>query len=142
MILLVAALIGGIFFGAGLVISGMTDTRIVLGFLDLFGTWDPTLLIVMAAALAATLPAFALAKNRAQSILGAEISRPTKKLIDVPLIFGAVLFGIGWGLIGLCPGPALANLASFSPQIFAFVGAMLAGMIAQDFWQKRGSPPG
>lgn len=143
MTVVLSALGGGLVFGAGLVISGMADTRRVLGFLDLFGTWDPTLLIVMAAALAVAVPAFALAQRRGRPVLvTGEINWPARKAIDAPLILGATLFGIGWGLIGLCPGPALVNLATLSPQIFAFVAAMLVGMIVQDVRRGRPSPQG
>jgi uncharacterized membrane protein YedE/YeeE len=136
-----AAFICGLVFGLGLVISGMTDTVRVLGFLDVLaipkGTWDPTLLIVMAAALAVSLPGFALARRRQRPVLAAAAAWPSRTDIDKPLIAGAVLFGIGWGLVGLCPGPAIANLATASPGIVLFVVAMIAGMVALDAWRRR-----
>jgi uncharacterized membrane protein YedE/YeeE len=136
-----AALICGLVFGLGLVISGMTDTTRVLGFLDVLaipkGTWDPTLLIVMAAALAVSLPGFALARRRQRPVLADAAAWPSRTDIDTPLIAGAVMFGIGWGLVGLCPGPAVANLATASPGIILFVVAMIAGMVALDTWRRR-----
>jgi uncharacterized membrane protein YedE/YeeE len=139
---ILAAFICGLVFGLGLVISGMTDTTRVLGFLDVLaipkGTWDPTLLIVMAAALAVSLPGFALARRRQRPVLADAAAWPSRTDIDTPLIAGAVLFGIGWGLVGLCPGPAIANLATTSPGIILFVVAMIAGMISHDLWRRRG----
>jgi uncharacterized membrane protein YedE/YeeE len=138
---ILAALICGLVFGLGLVISGMTDTTRVLGFLDVLaipkGTWDPTLLIVMAAALAVSLPGFALARRRQRPVLADAAAWPSRTDIDTPLIAGAVMFGIGWGLVGLCPGPAVANLATASPGIILFVVAMIAGMVALDAWRRR-----
>ena len=133
------ALFCGFTFGAGLVISGMTDTARVLGFLDVLaipkGGWDPTLAIVMAAALAVSIPGFWLTKRRERPILADVAAWPTKTTIDRPLITGAALFGVGWGLVGLCPGPAIANLATLSPSVLLFVTAMTAGMWAHDLWR-------
>jgi uncharacterized membrane protein YedE/YeeE len=124
------------------VISGMTQPSKVLGFLDVFGNWDPTLAIVMACALVVTAPGFALLRRRDASILGATLDWPSRRTIDRSLIGGAALFGAGWGLVGLCPGPALANLAGLSPKIFGFVVAMAIGARAQDMLRKaRGSEP-
>jgi uncharacterized membrane protein YedE/YeeE len=130
---LIAAFLCGLVFGLGLVISGMTQTTKVLGFLDIFGTWDPTLVIVMAAALLVSMPGFALAGRTARPLLTEVRYLPTKTAIDRPLVIGAVMFGIGWGLVGLCPGPALANLATFSPQVIVFVIAMAAGILLRDY---------
>lgn len=134
------ALFCGVTFGAGLVISGMTDTAKVLGFLDVLaipkGTWDPTLAIVMAAALAVSIPGFWLAKRRERPILAEVAAWPTKTVLDRPLIVGAALFGAGWGLVGLCPGPAIANLATLSQPVLLFVAAMIAGMAAHDLWRR------
>ena len=135
------ALFCGFTFGAGLVISGMTDTARVLGFLDVLaipkGGWDPTLAIVMAAALIVSVPGFWLAKRRGRPILAEVAAWPSRSDIDRPLIAGAVLFGAGWGLVGLCPGPAIANLATLSPLVLLFVAAMIAGMTAHDLWRRR-----
>ncbi|TKT72169.1 YeeE/YedE family protein [Afipia massiliensis] len=127
----------GLVFGAGLLISGMTQTGKVLGFLDIFGAWDATLAFVMAGAVAVATIGFALAKRRGAPVFAAQNLWPTRKDIDAPLVTGAVLFGIGWGLVGLCPGPALVNLAGLGLPVIVFVAAMVAGMIAQDMWSKQ-----
>ena len=133
--MLLGALLSGLIFGAGLVISGMTQPTKVLGFLDVFGVWDPTLAFVMGGALAVALPGFWLARSRERPLLAKQFRWPTRKDIDAPLVSGAVLFGIGWGLVGLCPGPAIVNLATFMPQVFLFAVAMAVGMVALDAWQ-------
>lgn len=122
-----AALLSGIVFGLGLSISEMINPARVIGFLDIAGQWDLTLMLVMGSALAFTLIGFPLITRKAHPILAEKFTLPTKKNLDVPLISGAVLFGIGWGLAGLCPGPAIAGLASLEPDIFLFVAAMIAG---------------
>ncbi|HVV61554.1 MAG TPA: DUF6691 family protein [Pseudolabrys sp.] len=127
----------GLIFGIGLVISGMTQPAKVLGFLDVFGAWDATLAFVMAGALAVSSIGYALARRRGRPLLAPAHLWPTRKDIDAQLVIGAALFGIGWGLVGLCPGPALVNLASLSPAIALFVASMAAGMIAQDIWRRR-----
>ena len=127
----------GLIFGAGLLISGMTQPGKVLGFLDIFGAWDATLAFVMAGAVAVTSIGFALAERRGAPVFAAESLWPTRKDIDAPLVTGAVLFGIGWGLVGLCPGPALVNLAGLGLPVIVFVAAMAAGMIGQDMWSKQ-----
>jgi uncharacterized membrane protein YedE/YeeE len=132
-----ASLVCGLIFGFGLLISGMTQPKIVLGFLDIFGRWDPTLAFVMAGALAVSGAGYALARRRGRPLLAPQHLWPTRTDIDRPLVMGSVLFGIGWGLVGLCPGPALENLASLSPKVFVFVIAMGAGMVAKDFWERR-----
>jgi uncharacterized membrane protein YedE/YeeE len=137
---IIAALLCGLIFGWGLLISGMMQPAKVLGFLDIFGAWDPSLAVVMTAALAVSVPGFALAKRRGRPILGTQSAWPTRTDIDQPLVIGSVLFGVGWGLVGLCPGPALENLATLSPRVIGFVAAMAAGMVLHDAWQKR-SPP-
>ena len=133
--MLLGALLSGLVFGFGLVISGMTQPAKVLGFLDVFGVWDPTLVFVMGGALAVALPGFYLARGRERPILAPQFRWPTRKDIDAPLVAGAVLFGIGWGLVGLCPGPAIVNLATFIPQVFVFVVAMAVGMVGLDWWR-------
>jgi uncharacterized membrane protein YedE/YeeE len=142
---ILAALACGLIFGFGLAISGMTQPTKVLGFLDVLGigsgTWDPTLAFVMIGALAVAAPGYALARRREKPILAPANLWPTKADVDRPLIAGAVLFGIGWGLVGLCPGPAIANLATLSPRVVAFVVAMGIGMLALDYyvmhWRKQ-----
>ncbi|MGL5167959.1 MAG: DUF6691 family protein [Afipia sp.] len=127
----------GLAFGAGLLISGMTQTGKVLGFLDIFGAWDATLAFLMAGAVAVASIGFALARRRGAPVFAAQSLWPTRKDIDAPLVIGASLFGIGWGLVGLCPGPALVNLASLSFPVVAFVAAMAIGMIGHDVWSKQ-----
>ena len=104
-----ASLVCGLIFGFGLMISGMTQPTKILGFLDIFGAWDPSLAVVMAAALVVTGLGFALARRRPAPVIAPQCLWPTKTAIDRPLVIGAVLFGLGWGLVGLCPGPALEN---------------------------------
>ena len=127
----------GLIFGFGLLISGMMQPAKVLAFLDVFGAWDPSLLVVMAAALAVGSAGYALARRRVQPLFDTRSFWPTATQIDRPLVVGAVLFGAGWGLVGLCPGPALENLATLSPQVIVFVIAMALGMLAQNFWNRR-----
>ena len=134
---MMASLVCGLVFGAGLLISGMVQPTKVLGFLDIFGAWDPSLAVVMATALAVSTPGFMLANSRARPLLATRSFWPTKRDIDRPLVVGAALFGVGWGLVGLCPGPALESLATLSPGIIVFVAAMAGGMALHDFWQKR-----
>ena len=133
----IAVLICGLVFGWGLLISGMMQPAKVLAFLDIFGDWDPSLAVVMAAALLVSSAGFALARRRARPVFAAESLWPTKSDIDRPLVIGSVLFGAGWGLVGLCPGPALENLATLSPRVIVFVIAMAAGMVLHDVGQKR-----
>ena len=121
------ALLTGILFGLGLSISEMINPVRVIGFLDVFGRWDPTLVFVMGSALAVTLPAFTFILRRPRPLFDHRFFLPTQRDIDGPLIFGAALFGIGWGLGGFCPGPALAALASGAPAVSVFVLAMLGG---------------
>jgi uncharacterized protein len=134
--LVIAALICGLIFGWGLLISGMVQTTKVLAFLDIFGAWDPSLAVVMIAALVVSVPGFMLVKRRERPALATQSVWPTKMGIDRALAIGALLFGSGWGLVGLCPGPALENLATLSPRVIAFVVAMAAGMVLCDFWQE------
>ena len=135
-----AALVSGLIFGFGLAISGMTQPTRVLGFLDVLGlasgTWDPTLAFVMIGALAVAAPGYLLTRRRARPLLTQVAAWPTKRDIDRPLIAGAVLFGLGWGLVGLCPGPAIANLGTLSSRVVAFVIAMAVGMLALDVWRR------
>lgn len=122
------ALVSGVLFGAGLAVSGMADPQRVRGFLDVFGVWDPTLAFVMGGALIPMALAWAVQKRMAAPIADIRFSLPTRRDIDPPLIGGAVLFGIGWGIAGLCPGPAIADLALAPVPAAIFVAAMLGGM--------------
>lgn len=127
----------GLIFGLGLILSGMTDPAKVLGFLDLFGTWDPSLAFVMGGAIAVGLFAFSIARKRTQSFLGGAMHLPRATQIDKPLLIGALIFGAGWGLAGFCPGPALVTMASGELKALVFVVAMLAGMGIHALLQKR-----
>jgi uncharacterized membrane protein YedE/YeeE len=132
-----ASFVCGLIFGLGLVISGMTQPQKVLGFLDIFGRWDPTLAFVMVAAFAVSGTGFALARQQRRPLLTPQHLWPTRTDIDQSLVVGSVLFGIGWGLVGLCPGPALVNLAGLWPSVIVFALAMSAGMIIKDLWDRR-----
>ena len=122
------ALVAGLLFGMGLILSGMTDPSKVLGFLDLTGNWDPSLAFVMGGALLVGSLAFPLAAKRAESILGDPMRLPTATQIDRRLVLGGLTFGAGWGLAGYCPGPALASLVQGGVKPLLFFIAMLAGM--------------
>lgn len=131
------ALIGGLVFGLGLILAGMTDPMKVKAFLDVAGAWDPSLALVMGGAIAVGLPAFARAARRPRSWTGAPIEVPARQRIDRRLIGGGVLFGIGWGVAGLCPGPAIVALGAGMHGAWAFMAAMCAGMLAFDAWDAR-----
>lgn len=119
----------GLLFALGLGLSGMMDPRKVQGFLDLFGRWDPSLMLVMGGAVTVTGLSFPLIFRRKRPILDDRFALPDASKLDARLLGGSVLFGVGWAISGLCPGPALANLASFNPGVMAFVISMLVG-----FW--------
>jgi uncharacterized membrane protein YedE/YeeE len=135
----VVAALCGIVFGAGLAISGMTNPAKVLAFLDVTGRWDPTLAFVMGGALLVSTAGFALARRRARPWLSLRFSIPTRQDIDAELIGGAALFGVGWGLVGLCPGPALASLSRGSAEISIFVAAMIAGVVLHRLATRPGT---
>lgn len=127
---LLTALLAGALFGLGLAISGMTDPDKVLNFLDLAGRWDPSLALVMGGALAVSMPGFAWARGRARGLSDIAPSQPpshSPSRIDGRLLLGSALFGIGWGIAGYCPGPALASLAHGTTEALVFVAALLAG---------------
>ena len=119
----------GLLFGLGLILSGMTDPGKVLGFLDLFGAWDPSLAFVMGGAILVGLFAFSLAKKRTTNFLGTALHLPKSNQIDSRLVIGSLIFGAGWGLAGFCPGPGLVSMASGNFKGAVFVVAMIAGMI-------------
>lgn len=122
----------GLLFGLGLLLSGMTDPGKVLGFLDLAGLWDPSLAFVMGGAIAVGLFAFALARKRTEALLGGAMHLPKSGEIDRKLVAGSVIFGVGWGLAGFCPGPALVSSAAGYTQALLFTAAMLAGMVLHE----------
>lgn len=124
------AFASGLLFAVGLAISGMTQPAKVVGFLDFLGDWDPSLMLVMAGAIAVYMPIYRLAMRRAAPLLAGSFSLPTRRDLDRRLIAGAALFGVGWGLAGYCPGPGLASLATLGAAPGVFVLAMIAGMLA------------
>jgi uncharacterized membrane protein YedE/YeeE len=124
----VTSLLAGLVFGLGLILSGMANPAKVLGFLDLAGAWDPSLALVMAGAIAVGLIAFAVARRRTVSYLGSPMQLPEGRQIDRRLVAGSVLFGIGWGVAGFCPGPALVAFGMGQTKSMVFVASMLAGM--------------
>jgi len=130
----------GLLFGFGLLLSGMTDPGKVLGFLDLFGNWDPSLALVMGGAIGVGVFAFTLAKKRTVSFLGGVMRLPTSSQIDRRLIVGALLFGAGWGLAGFCPGPALVSPAAGQPKAAVFVAFMVVGMIIFEVIDRHSQP--
>jgi uncharacterized membrane protein YedE/YeeE len=131
-----AALIAGALFGVGLALSGMTDARRVLGFLDVAGAFDPTLLFVLGGAVVTTTLLFHVVLRRDKPLLADTFHVSTLRQIDRPLVVGAALFGIGWGLAGYCPGPALAGLGVASREALWFVPAMIVGMFLHGLWEQ------
>ena len=137
-----ASLLAGLVFGLGLIVSGMANPAKVLGFLDLGGAWDPSLAFVMAGAIAVGALAFAMARKRTVSFLGAPMKLPTSREIDSRLLIGSVVFGIGWGVAGFCPGPGLVALGMGEVKALVFVAAMLVGMGAFELLERRKQPAG
>jgi len=135
------AFLVGLLFGLGLILSGMTDPGKVQGFLDLAGAWDPSLAFVMGGAILVGLGAFALARRRTTAFLGGAMHLPSNRTIDRPLVVGSLVFGIGWGLAGFCPGPALVSLGAGHWQALLFTVAMLAGMALHDLRAQRRLAP-
>lgn len=127
----------GLVFGLGLMLSGMTDPSKVIGFLDLFGNWDPSLVLVMGGAIAVGFFAFTVAKKRTTNFLGGALHLPKSTQIDKRLIWGNVMFGAGWGLAGFCPGPALVSMAAGQDKALVFVLSMVFGMIVYELIQRR-----
>jgi uncharacterized protein len=134
------ALLAGLLFGLGMIVSGMTNPAKVQGFLNVFGAWDPSLALVMAGGIAVAALAFARARQQKRSWSGAVIALPQATGIDSRLLLGGALFGVGWGLSGLCPGPALVAMASGWPDALIFGLAMLVGMVLHDTLISGGSP--
>lgn len=127
------SLVVGLIFGAGLCISGMTEPAKVLGFLDLAGLWDPSLAFVMGGAVVVASVAFALAKRRRFALDGEPMRAPTASAVDRPLALGALIFGAGWGLAGICPGPGIVDVGFLNPRALVFVAAMAVGMLVHRF---------
>ena len=131
-----SAFAAGLVFGLGLIVSGMADPSKVIGFLDLAGRWDPSLVFVMAGAILVGLIAYRVARKRAVSLFGGPTRLPTARHIDRRLILGGLVFGIGWGLAGFCPGPALVSLGSGQDKAVVFTLAMLAGMALYELAER------
>jgi uncharacterized membrane protein YedE/YeeE len=135
MISLIISLFAGALFAVGLVISGMSNPEKVIGFLDLFGNWDYSLLFVMGGAVGVNFVTFRILTKKKPFCAPAHFL-PTKTSVDKNLLVGSALFGIGWGILGFCPGPAIVNLVTLSPSVLIFVSSMLIGMIAYKFTEK------
>ena len=131
----------GLIFGLGLILSGMTDPSKVMGFLDLAGRWDPSLAFVMGGAILVGVVAYQFAKGREKSFLGDAMHLPTVRPIDRRLVLGSLAFGVGWGLVGYCPGPALVSAAQGGTQPLIFVAAMLAGMAVYEVQDRLAAAP-
>ena len=135
---LASALAAGFAFGLGLWISGMANPKKVLGFLDIAGNWDASLVLVMGGAVAVTLVVFRIILKKNKPMLEAEFELPTRQDIDLPLVAGAAIFGLGWGIGGYCPGPALTVFATLSAESLAFVAAMIAGGLLHNALTSQG----
>ena len=136
------ALLAGLVFGIGLIVSGMANPEKVLGFLDLAGSWDPSLAFVMAGAIAVGAIAFTIARKRTVSLLGLQMKMPTATQVDRRLVFGSLMFGVGWGIAGFCPGPALVALGAGEGKAVIFVVSMLVGMGVFELVERRGAARG
>lgn len=133
----IAALLSGVVFGLGLTISHMTNPDKVLAFLDVGGAWDPSLLLVLGGAVIVTFIAFRFILKRPQPIFEKRFYIPTRQAIDRKLLGGSAVFGVGWGLVGFCPGPAITSLAFGHTESFIFVGAMIAGSALAHYWPRQ-----
>lgn len=123
------AFIAGLLFGCGLLLSQMADPQVVLGFLDVAGDWNPALMFVMGGAILVGAPAFFVMRRRGRTLAGEPVTLPDRTRVDTPLVIGAAIFGVGWGLSGICPGPGLVLLGGLTVQALTFVAAMLVGLV-------------
>ena len=133
----IIGLLAGLLFGFGLLISGMTDPAKVQGFLDVFGAWDISLALVMGGGLAVAIVGVQLAKRQKTCWIGTLIEMPTKTTINKKLLIGAMLFGIGWGLVGICPGPGIVLLGTGQWQAYVFIPAMIIGMLVYQWLEPK-----
>jgi len=131
----IVSLLSGFIFGLGLTLSNMTNPAKVIGFLDITGNWDPSLMFVMIGAIAISSPIFYLLRNKTKPLFSSKFENPSIKNLDKKLILGALLFGIGWGMVGFCPGPAIASLALLNPFSIIFVIAMASGFYISKFFK-------
>lgn len=134
--ILLGALVAGLLFGSGLLVSGMTNPATVLAFLDVAGDWNPALAFTMAGAILVAAPAFHFVRRSRRSLLGAEVRLPNRTLIDSPLLVGSAVFGVGWGLSGICPGPGLLLLATGTREALTFMAAVVVGTLAVRLLRK------
>ncbi|MEZ4872121.1 MAG: DUF6691 family protein [Bdellovibrionales bacterium] len=134
---LLTSFISGLIFAIGLSVSGMVNPQKVIGFLNIFGDWDPSLAFVMGGAVLFNFVFFRMILKRESTLLKTDFSMPVRKAVDKNLVFGSILFGIGWGMFGICPGPGLVNLFRFDPKILVFVLAMMVGMVLFRKTQKQ-----
>ena len=132
---------GGLIFGIGLIFAGMTDPSKVIGFLDIAGSWDPSLGFVMGGAILVGVVAFRFARKRTVNLLGGMLTLPDQHDIDKRLVIGSLVFGIGWGMAGFCPGPAVTSLGTGNPKAALFVLAMIAGMLVFEFAERVFNAP-
>ncbi|WP_351118915.1 DUF6691 family protein [Psychrobacter sp. SMN/5/1215-MNA-CIBAN-0208] len=133
----IIGLLAGLLFGFGLLVSGMTDPVKVQGFLDVFGAWDISLALVMGGGLAVAIVGVQLAKRQQTSWIGTSIDMPSKTVINKKLLIGAMLFGIGWGLVGICPGPGIVLLGTGQWQAYVFIPAMIIGMLVYQWLEPK-----
>ena len=133
----IIGLLAGLLFGLGLLVSGMTDPVKVQGFLDVFGKWDISLALVMGGGLIAAFFGVRLAKRQQSSWIGTPIDMPSKTFINKKLLIGAMLFGIGWGLVGICPGPGIVLLGTGQWQAYVFIPAMVIGMLIYQWFEHK-----
>jgi len=131
-----ASFLAGLVFGVGLIVAGMANPEKVLGFLDLAGAWDPSLALVMGGAIATGAGAFAFMRKKTRTLLGAPVRLPVERAIDRPLVLGSLVFGVGWGLAGICPGPALVLAGYGAMKGLVFLAAMLAGSAVFEFLEE------
>ena len=136
-----SALIAGILFGAGLVVSGMTDPEVVLAFLTLGANWNPTLIFVLGAAVLVAVAGYRLAGRRQAPLFDAEFHAPSSTTIDARLLGGAAVFGLGWGIAGYCPGPALVGFMTLDPRAAVFLAAFVAGVLMHEKWVAHRATP-
>ncbi len=132
------AFVCGLVFGIGLLVSGMTDPDKVIAFMDIAGRWDPSLILVMITAVVVAIGPMQIAAHRQRALLGDKIAFPPTRGITTKLLLGSAVFGVGWGLTGLCPGPSLASLGSFTWQEWLFFASMVGGMVGFELWQSHG----
>lgn len=132
---------GGLIFGIGLIFAGMTDPSKVIGFLDVAGSWDPSLAFVMGGAILVGVIAFRFARQRTVNLLGGVLTLPDQHDIDKRLVIGSLVFGVGWGMAGFCPGPAVTSLGTGNIKAVVFVVAMIAGMLLFEFAERAFNAP-